>query len=471
MSNEQLKAALLERAKREKAKRQEVAQPEISTTEDVLRSLGSGAVRGAIGLAETPEMAGRALRRGFQEIKQLFGGEVEQETPIFNTATGQFLREATTLDDYQPRTTAGEYAGTVGEFLPAAIGGPAGLARRVGIATVAGLGSEAAGQATEGKEFEPYARIAGALIAPYTANKTLSALQKKNVTAPTVQTLKAEKTAAYEALKTQGVGLTDTQVKSLASDMRGVLNMDDIVLSAKPSINRALELVDEVEKSGAMNLSKFNELQKALGKIYRRAPDAPEVLSMIKRMDNALASNSADANLLQAAKAANAKYAKAKMLEKHFGDAIESSKKGKIISNSGEALQATATRILKNKKNYDFWTDDELNALRLVSQGSVPTRVMGALGKLSPTSNGLMAGLNITVAYLSPYTLFEAVGMTATTFAKLGYNAKVNKTRKALEDLVRAGGVKEPSKVITKELVQDMVASMGGLVAMEPQGQ
>jgi len=166
MSNEQLKAALLERAKRERAKRQQVLQPEISTTEDVLRSLGSGMVRGAIGLAETPEMAGRAIKRGYQEAKQLLGGKVEQETPIFDTATGRVLREATTLEEYQPRTTAGEYAGTVGEFLPAAIGGPAGLARRAGVATAAGLGSEAAGQATEGTVLEPYARISGALATP-----------------------------------------------------------------------------------------------------------------------------------------------------------------------------------------------------------------------------------------------------------------------------------------------------------------
>ena len=64
-------------------------QPEISTAEDVARSLGSGMVRGAIGLAETPEMAGRAVKRGYQEVKQLLGGEVEQETPIFDTATGR----------------------------------------------------------------------------------------------------------------------------------------------------------------------------------------------------------------------------------------------------------------------------------------------------------------------------------------------------------------------------------------------
>ena len=129
-------------------------QPEISTAEDVARSLGSGMVRGAIGLAETPEMAGRAVKRGYQEIKQLLGGEVEQETPIFDTATGRVLREATTLEEYQPQTTAGEYASTVGEFLPAAIGGPAGLLKRAGVATVAGLGSEAAGQAAEGTVLE-----------------------------------------------------------------------------------------------------------------------------------------------------------------------------------------------------------------------------------------------------------------------------------------------------------------------------
>jgi len=447
------------------------AQPEISTAEDVARSLGSGMVRGAIGLAETPEMAGRAVKRGYQEVKQFLGGEVEQETPILDTATGRFLRGATTLEEYQPRTTAGEYAGTVGEFLPAAIGGPAGLARRAGVATAAGLGSEAAGQATEGTALEPYARITGALVAPYAANKTLSSLQKRNVTAPTIQTLKDEKTTAYNMLKEKGTGLTATETAYLTDEMKSVLNLNDIVLSAKPSVERALKLVNEVEDAGAMNLAKFNELQKALGKIYRSAPDAPEVLSMMTKMDNALANKTADKDLLLAAKAANKKYSKARMLDKYFNNAMEGAGKGRIISNAGEALQNTATRILRNDKNKAFWSDDELRALQSLSQGSVPTRVMGALGKLSPTSGGLMTGLNMAIAFASPYNALEVIGMTATTFAKLGYNAKVKASRKALEDLVRAGGVKEPSKIVTKELIEDMVASIGGLAAMETQGQ
>ncbi len=146
---------------------------------DVAKSLGSGAVRGAIALAETPELLGRLGVRGYEEAKQLLGGEVEQETPIFDTVTGRTLRGATTADDYQPQTTYGKYAGTVGEFLPAAVGGPAGLLRRGATAAAAGLGSEAAGQAAEGTALEPYARIVGAIATPSVANKTLSVFQKK----------------------------------------------------------------------------------------------------------------------------------------------------------------------------------------------------------------------------------------------------------------------------------------------------
>lgn len=446
-------------------------QQEVSTVMDVAKSLSSGAVRGAIALAETPELLGRLGVRGYEEAKQLLGGEVEQETPIFDTVTGRTLRGATTADDYQPQTTYGKYAGTVGEFLPAAVGGPAGLLRRGATAAAAGLGSEAAGQAAEGTALEPYARIVGAIATPSVANKTLSVFQKKNATAPSISSLKSEKTAAYNALKSEGTGLTGTQTAYLVEDMRNVLNLDDIILSAKPSVERALKLINEVEDSGAMNLAKFNELQKALGKIYRSAPDAPEVLSMMTKMDDALASGTKDKNLMLAAKAANKKYSKARMLDRYFTAAMEGAGKGKIISNAGEALQNTATRILRNEKNLPFWSPDELTALKSLSQGSIPTRVMGALGKLSPTSGGLMTGLNVAIAFASPYNMLEIIGMTATTFAKLGYNSKVKKSRKALEDLVRAGGVKEPSKIITKELVQDMVARLGGLVAMETQEQ
>lgn len=491
--SEALRAARLELAKRELAKRQAAPAPtepyvdekgvtrypnlqqvESGAFEDIAGAGLAGMARGVKGLAETPEMLGRAVIRGGQELAQLAGAEIENEMPVLDTATGRGIEAALSTFGgdkamaYRGKSTPAQFAGTIGEFVGP--GGILGGGKKLMQASVAaGAGSEAAGQATEGTELEPYARIAGALISPYAANKTLSAFQKKNVTSPTLPTLKAEKNSAYDLLKSEGTGLTGTQTAYLVQDMRSVLNMDDIILSAKPSVEKALALVDEVEKSGAMNLSKFNELQKALGKIYKTAPDAPEVLSMLKKMDDVLADGSKDAALMQAAKAANSKYAKARMLDKYFAQATQNAKKGNLIPKTGEAFQAAATKILNNDRAAAFWSPDELAALKKVADGTIGSKVLATIGKLAPTSNGLTSGMSIALLSIPGNFAYEIMGMTAASFAKLGYNAKIKTSRKALEDLVRSGGVAEPSKVVTKELVQDIVARLSGLQAQEQQ--
>ena len=449
-------------------------QVESGAFEDIAGAGLAGMARGVKGLAETPEMLGRAVIRGGQELAQLAGAEIENEMPVLNTATGRGIEAALSTFGgdkamaYRGESTPAQFAGTIGEFVGP--GGILGGGKKLMQASVAaGAGSEAAGQATEGTDLEPYARIAGALISPYAANKTLSAFQKKNVTSPTLPTLKAEKNSAYDLLKSEGTGLTGTQTAYLVQDMRSVLNMDDIILSAKPSVEKALALVDEVEKSGAMNLSKFNELQKALGKIYKTAPDAPEVLSMLKKMDDVLADGSRDAALMQAAKAANSKYAKARMLDKYFAQATQNAKKGNLIPKTGEAFQAAATKILNNDRAAAFWSPDELDALKKVADGTIGSKVLATIGKLAPTSNGLTSGMSIALLSIPGNFAYEIMGMTAASFAKLGYNAKIKTSRKALEDLVRSGGVAEPSKVVTKELVQDIVARLSGLQAQEQQ--
>jgi len=65
-----------------------------------------------------------------------------------------------------PKTTTGEYARTAGEFVPAAIAAPGRVAGNIATGIIGGLGSEAGGQLTKGTDIEPYARFAGALVAP-----------------------------------------------------------------------------------------------------------------------------------------------------------------------------------------------------------------------------------------------------------------------------------------------------------------
>lgn len=138
-----------------------------NTAADVAQALPTGIIKGAIGIAGLPGLGAQALSAGVDRITDIMGVQVPESvkankpavaispealTQRFEDATGKL---------YQPQTTAGKFAQTVGEFVPAA---GRGVANQLRYALVPGIASEAAGQATEGSFIEPYAR-AGAAIA------------------------------------------------------------------------------------------------------------------------------------------------------------------------------------------------------------------------------------------------------------------------------------------------------------------
>ena len=170
--------------------------------------------RGVKGLAETPEMLGRAAIRGGQELAQLAGAKIENEMPVLDTATGRGIEAALSTFGgdkamaYRGESTPAQFAGTIGEFVGP--GGILGGGKKLMQASVAaGAGSEAAGQATEGTERSlmqelPW-RFAG-LLTSYAGKriKRYQLLRKNNVTSrQTLITLKAEKNSAYDLLNSE----------------------------------------------------------------------------------------------------------------------------------------------------------------------------------------------------------------------------------------------------------------------------
>lgn len=153
--------------------------PEASTAADVAKSAGIGLAKGAIAAAGTGGDLRELIAAGAGKVAGFLGGDPEMATRAVQAAgkavpgvmalpTSQEVRgnvESVTGPLYEPQTTAGKYAQTAAEFIPAAVAGPGSVGRnllRFGIAP--GLASEAAGQYTQGTDAEPYAR-AGAAIA------------------------------------------------------------------------------------------------------------------------------------------------------------------------------------------------------------------------------------------------------------------------------------------------------------------
>lgn len=207
---------------------------------DVAAAGASGAARGVadlIGLPGTIGDAGRSglewmLRRGYQAVtgsepspqggmvERFFAGptpEVEAQligggsSPIGGENLKAAMSAATGgATDFQPKTTAGEYARTVGEFLPGVIA-PGGVARKVvGNVLAPALASETAGQMTEGSALEPYARIVGALAGGVAGNIGAG---RKAAQMPSARQILDEGGDAFEAAKPV---LKDTQLTNQA---------------------------------------------------------------------------------------------------------------------------------------------------------------------------------------------------------------------------------------------------------------
>jgi hypothetical protein len=139
------------------------------TLTDVLKSGWQGLKETAATLAGSP-MDVSTSRTPFQEmmmskIDKVLG--VDSRLPEGPTPGGSEWLMGKLKDaglSYDPQTVAGKYTKTVASLLPAAVGRPSGLVRRLvnNVAAPAVL-SETAGEMTRGTEYEPYARLAGLL--------------------------------------------------------------------------------------------------------------------------------------------------------------------------------------------------------------------------------------------------------------------------------------------------------------------
>ena len=209
-----------------------------NTAWDMAAAGVAGIARGGAALVGLPGTVGNAMNNGMTWVGKKAGlipeDWVSPQSPIsgegFTRVMGDMTGGAT---DYRGETTAGKYAGTVGEFIPGALGGGIRGLLQYGVAP--GMASEAAGQATEGTKLEPYARIAAALLTPLAMAKA----------SPNIRPLGAdpERVKLAETLQAQGVTPTVGQVTGWPTlqRMEGTVapldgQIDDMTIAAMRSI-------------------------------------------------------------------------------------------------------------------------------------------------------------------------------------------------------------------------------------------
>lgn len=206
------------------------------TALDAAKSLGTGIEQGAIGLAGMPADIGRYLGNATMNgIEWAMGVPADQraknreatakmaDVGMFTPPTSESLTK--TVEGiqgplYKPQTVTGQYANTIGQFIPGAVAGPGGLARKAALSVIPAVASEGAGQLTEGTALEPYARMAGALAGGVAAaergNVGTKAMLKN---APSYAKVEADANAAYTALRNAGVKYDANAVDQAINDV------------------------------------------------------------------------------------------------------------------------------------------------------------------------------------------------------------------------------------------------------------
>jgi hypothetical protein len=156
-----------------------------------LAQLGAMGVEKALGMEE-PSMVSRALA-ALPDTREMLGA-----VPVIGPESR-----------YQAPGTVGEFISTAGEFAGGA-GASAGPRAMLKYGAAPGVASEAAGQATEGRAAEPYARTAAALLAPAAVGAAQKGIQR--AVSPMTGQLDPSRMQAVDTLREAGVTPTAGQV-------------------------------------------------------------------------------------------------------------------------------------------------------------------------------------------------------------------------------------------------------------------
>lgn len=210
---------------------------EPSALGDVATSFGRGVAKGTIGLAGLPGDIASGLNKG---IDYLTGQEPPKDNS-YALATSEELTKPVekVFGKFQePKTTAGRYGQSVGEFLPSSVIGPGGKLIKAATTLGGGLGAEAGGELGESLDHPGAGRFLGGLVGGAGtgiagAERQASRLSKQ---LPTDQAIKADSQAGYEAISNARL-----QVRPAA--------MDNLVNGARTDLDRALHV--EVGEGGA----------------------------------------------------------------------------------------------------------------------------------------------------------------------------------------------------------------------------
>lgn len=449
-----------------------------SIAADVAKSGGIGLVKGGIGLLGLPgdiaELGARGLQRATQFVGDKLGVEVaprEDRPPTYGSADIQSGLEKITGPLYTPKTTAGEYAQTAGEFLPAIVGGPETLLTKIGTRVAApALASETAGQLTKGTAAEPYARVAGALV----GGGVGSALTRPAAAgAPTAAELKDAARAAYKSPEVAAVEINPASTANLAAKIESDLVAQGFRPRAGQGASTFAEVRDLVPGSGiaSVKVADIDSSRKALG-VLAKEVDATgkataeataarvaiehinDYLPKLSQSDVIAGDAKRAAQLLDEARSNWGAAKRAEDIDARMTRAERQAAKAGSGSNIENAIRQKISAVLDVPKRTVGFSADEIAKMEEIVRGTTTRNTLRKLGKF-----GVDGGLSL---------LLHAGAALPTGGATIPIAVGGTVARKAGEQLTKRAADQLNEMIRSRSALARQQAATGPSVSMIP---
>jgi len=455
---------------------------------DVAKSGGIGLAKGGISLggmagdirslasSATDYLGGKlgVAPETVEKFKQSMASATPVSAALSVAPTSQDIQsriEGVTGDFYKPKTTYGEYAQTAGEFAPAALTGPGGVARRlVTQAALPAVASETAGQYTAGTAGEPYARVAAALAAPAAGAGAARATRAiRNVdTAPSVAQLRGQSSALYKAADEADLVVSKDSLKTLADDVRTAVAEAGIDQTLHP---KALAAFKRLEQGATehQSLKGLDILRRVAGGAAQSIDrDEARIARIIRdKLDDyvenlkpgdALAGDVTKATeALTQARPLWAKMRKGEQIERLIERA--GNRAGQFSGSGYEnALRTEFRNLAQNEKRLARFNAQEQAAIKDVAKGSATGNALRFIGKFAPRGV-VSAALSGGAGFAAGGPVGSALLMGAGELGRLGATTLTKNKARVASELVRRGGPAPRDRMIDQRRIANLLAA------------
>lgn len=435
---------------------------EVGIPEDILRSIPGGVVKGITSLLGLPGDIASFMKadkpKEDSSYLSRFESAINPGNVLPTTKNIQDFASSALGGFYKPRTLAGEYTETAASFLPNALNAPS-LAKGALRVAIPSITSETAGQLTKDTEYEPYARVAGAAIGggAQGLSEGLAAESTVSRGIPKTSELKTQGGNEYKSFASNPVKITP-EADAVLFDTYGKKAIEHALGEAE--INREKDLADELKallgddpaiRPKQLRTDTADKIRQSFDSLADSANTPNEARGWSDRSE-AMETTVQQTPDINDARNLWSRFRKSQIIDSAVNRARDAEGTPAGFGDKAQAMRREFLKITRSKK-FDFFNEDEREAIKAVANGTLTSNILQQLGKYSPVRNHVAGWLEM-LGVVGGHP--EALGFAAgAEIARQGSMAATKRAGRLASETVRAG------KPVKAKIGQNVVREAG----------